>query len=232
MTLPARARSTGVQPNGRRELILAMLQAARTPLTIRDIARELGVHPNTVRFHLDALADAGRVERLSGEVGAPGRPGARYRAARVMDRNGPFNYYLLAAILTSHLSTSRRNPAATAVELGRAWGPNVLDAPSSSVRRTRADALGSLNGVLATLGFEPEPIDGRQAQQIRLHHCPFLSLAEASPAVVCSIHLGLMQGALDALGGPVTVDRLDRFAEPDLCVAHLARRVPESDQRT
>ena len=31
-----------------------------------------------------------------------------------------------------------------------------------------------------------------------------------------------MQGALAQLGGPVTVDRLEPFAEPDLCVAHLS----------
>jgi hypothetical protein len=31
-----------------------------------------------------------------------------------------------------------------------------------------------------------------------------------------------MQGALTAMRAPVTVDRLDPFVEPDLCVAHLA----------
>jgi predicted ArsR family transcriptional regulator len=36
------------------------------------------------------------------------------------------------------------------------------------------------------------------------------------------VHLGLMQGALTAMRAPVTVDRLDPFVEPDLCVAHLA----------
>ena len=36
------------------------------------------------------------------------------------------------------------------------------------------------------------------------------------------MHLGLMQGALTAMRAPITVDRLDPFVEPDLCVAHLA----------
>jgi hypothetical protein len=31
-----------------------------------------------------------------------------------------------------------------------------------------------------------------------------------------------MQGALSALNAQVTVDQLDRFVEPDLCVAHIA----------
>jgi hypothetical protein len=35
------------------------------------------------------------------------------------------------------------------------------------------------------------------------------------------VHLGLMRGVLDARNAPVTVDRLDAFARPDLCLAHL-----------
>ena len=40
--------------------------------------------------------------------------------------------------------------------------------------------------------------------------------------VICPVHLGLMRGAMTALGAPVTVERLDPFAEPDLCLAHLS----------
>ena len=76
--------------------------------------------------------------------------------------------------------------------------------------------------LLAELGFEPEPADGRRTREIRLRHCPFQNLAEQHGEVICSVHLGLMQGALTAMRAPVTVDRLDPFVEPDLCVAHLA----------
>ena len=84
--------------------------------------------------------------------------------------------------------------------------------------------------LLDTLGFAPELDDDRPhahpeggPSQIRLRNCPFLELASSKPQIACSIHLGLMRGALDAWGSPVTVDRLDPFAEPDLCVAHLTR---------
>jgi len=76
--------------------------------------------------------------------------------------------------------------------------------------------------LLAELGFEPEPADGPRTREIRLRHCPFQNLAEQHGEVICSVHLGLMQGALSAMRAPVTVDRLDPFVEPDLCVAHLA----------
>jgi hypothetical protein len=37
------------------------------------------------------------------------------------------------------------------------------------------------------------------------------------------VHLGLLEGALDALGGPLTAERLDPLVEPSLCVAHLGQ---------
>jgi predicted ArsR family transcriptional regulator len=52
-----------------------------------------------------------------------------------------------------------------------------------------------------------------------------LELAESPKAVLCPIHLGLMQGALETWAAPVTVDRLDAFVEPDLCLAQLSRPV-------
>jgi len=42
--------------------------------------------------------------------------------------------------------------------------------------------------------------------------------------VICSLHLGLMRGALERMRAPVTADRLDPFVEPSLCVARLTER--------
>jgi predicted ArsR family transcriptional regulator len=221
-TLAASPSST--EGHGRRELILSMLQTAPAPLRIQTMADQLDVHPNTVRFHLDALIDAGRVERLAGEVTGPGRPPARYRARQGMDRAGPSNYQLLAAMLTSHLKATSHDPAKAAVGVGRAWGPSLLEAPVGRARRSKTEVLSRLEEKLAEVGFAPEPHEGRRTTHIRLRHCPFLGLAADDPETICAIHLGLMQGVVGALNGPVTIDRLDPFVEPDLCVAYLGRR--------
>jgi len=42
--------------------------------------------------------------------------------------------------------------------------------------------------------------------------------------VICSLHLGLMRGALARMRAPVGADRLDPFVEPSLCVAQLTSR--------
>ncbi len=93
--------------------------------------------------------------------------------------------------------------------------------PSPRDAKSPERAISRLIDVLDQLGFAPERrrVDGEQ--QVGLRHCPFLELAESQTAVVCPIHLGLMQGALETWGAPVTVERLDAFVEPDLCLAHL-----------
>jgi predicted ArsR family transcriptional regulator len=211
----------GMSFPGRRDVIMQMLRTSAEPRSIASVANELGVHPNTVRFHIDALLRAGRVEQVLGDSPGRGRPPILFRASRRMDPAGPTNYRLLASILTGYVAR-RPDAAGIAAQLGRSTSPALV--PSSAQRRSpsKTRAVTELVELLAELGFEPEPADGRRAREIRLRHCPFQSLAERHGEVICSVHLGLMQGALTAMRAPVTVDRLDPFVEPDLCVAHLA----------
>lgn len=197
-----------------------MLKAAGTPMSIAAIADELGVHPNTVRFHLDTLVGDGQVERVPPGRGGPGRPALLFQAIRQMDRGGPRRYRLLAEILANGFAADP-NPRAKAVAAGRAWGRR-LEAPGRRARRIGVEgSITRLIAVLDELGFAPERRDADGEKQIGLRHCPFLELAETRGTVICPVHLGLMQGALETWKAPILVDRLDAFAEPDLCVAHL-----------
>jgi predicted ArsR family transcriptional regulator len=83
------------------------------------------------------------------------------------------------------------------------------------------EPVARLTGLLDELGFAPEPRPGEQAPLIALRHCPFLELARTGTGIVCPVHLGLMQGALEAWHAPMTVERLEPFVEPDACLAHL-----------
>ncbi len=208
-------------PVGRRSDVLRVLKAADAPMSIVAIANVLDVHPNTVRFHLDTLLSTGRVEQVTPERKGPGRPPLMFRATRQMDRGGTRRYRLLAEILTMGFAADR-DPGAKALAAGRAWA-RQLESP----RRTTAGKIGAeesiehLVDLLDELGFAPER---RGDEDVGLRHCPFLELAETRTSVVCPIHLGLMQGALETWKAPVKVDRLDAFAEPDLCLAHFARQ--------
>jgi len=207
------------QSVGRRHDVLRVLKAAHSPMSIAAIAGALDVHPNTVRFHLDTLVSTGRVEQVASDRKGPGRPALMFRATQRMDPGGPRRYRLLAEILTSGLAGDR-DGGARALAAGREWGLQLKLSPPSTVGAPDdQESIEHLVGLLDEIGFAPER---RGDMQVELRHCPFLELAESQKAVVCPIHLGLMRGALETWEAPVTVDRLDAFVEPDLCLVHLS----------
>ncbi|MFZ1163063.1 helix-turn-helix transcriptional regulator [Mycobacterium sp.] len=212
--------SSSEESSGRRRSVLRVLKAAPDPMGITAIAEVLGVHPNTVRFHLDNLVSEGRVEQVEPGRRGPGRPPLMFRATREMDPGGPRHYRLLAEILATSLAAGR-DPRAKALSAGRAWGRRLESPPPHGKNMGAKKSIDHLIGVLDEIGFAPERRKSGKEQQIGLRHCPFLELAETRTNVVCPIHLGLMQGVLESSAAPVTVDRLDAFVEPDLCLAHL-----------
>lgn len=200
----------------RRHAVLSLLQESSAPLSIADIADALDLHPNTVRFHLDALLDRGRIERVTPRRTGPGRPALLFAARRGMDPGGPRNYQLLAGILAGSFARGG-NPSGTAADAGRAWGRRLT---ADAVGTDDEDATSRLVEILDDLGFAPERTG---PSQIGLRHCPFLELVGDRRDVICPVHLGLMQGAMENLSTSVSVERLDPFVEPDLCLTHLGR---------
>jgi len=206
---------------GRRHDVLRTLKAAQSPMSIATIADALDVHPNTVRFHLRTLVSTGRVERVASDRKGPGRPALMFRATQRMGPGGLRRYRLLAEIFASGLAADQ-DAGARAMAAGRDWGRRLQQPlPSAAGVLGAEESVDQLVGLLDELGFAPER---RADDQVALRHCPFREVAETQKAVVCVTHLGLMKGALETWQAPVTVDRLDSFVEPDLCLVHLARR--------
>ncbi|MFT4081220.1 MAG: helix-turn-helix domain-containing protein [Nocardioides sp.] len=222
----------GRRTPGRRLEVLQVLRESARPMAIAEIADLLGVHVNTVRFHLKTLVDSGRVEQASTVGNGPGRPAQVFRVVRGMDPTGPRRYEVLAEALATGLSADP-DSRDRAVAAGRVWGRQQASSADRSAddgdgrdpSGAGPDATSStvmLIELLDELGFAPERVGDDQTSGIGLRHCPFLDLALDRPDVVCSLHLGLMQGAMSSWGSSVSVDRLDPFVRPDLCLAHLA----------
>jgi predicted ArsR family transcriptional regulator len=212
-----------------RSRVLDVLRCADAQLGVRDIAGRVGLHPNTARFHLDGLVEAGLAERATEAGGQPGRPRTVYRARPAAAAADQRSYRLLAEILTTLVVQHLPKPIPAAVEAGRAWGGYLTERPAPFERVDADTAVGRLVGVLAEIGFDPEAEKPDQradppdaAARVRLRHCPFLEVAEHHRDVVCSLHLGLMQGVLAELRSPLTADRLDPFVGTSLCIAHLS----------
>ena len=158
----------------RRARLVDELRSEADGLDVQELARRLGLHANTVRWHLGVLRDAGAVSSTAAPVNGRGRPRILYR----------------------------------------------LERPLPLARVNDAEATEQVVRLLDDQGFAAEAENG----EIRMRRCPFHDLAEAQPDIVCAVHRGLISGALEELGSELEVEGLDVFVEPDLCIAHLARR--------
>lgn len=209
-------------PGSRRAALLELLAEHGRPMTVAEVAPLVGLHPNTVRAHLDVLVRTGRVTRSTEARSTPGRPRELYEAAGAPDEEG--SHALLAELLAAGLAEAVPDPAGAAARAGRRWAATSADvtaAPLPGPGDTSA-ALDPVIRLLTRTGFAPELSE--DASTIRLHHCPFRDVAAAHPGVVCSAHLGIIQGALDRLGTDVVATRILPFVQPDLCLAELGRR--------
>ena len=89
----------------RRVRIVEELRATLEGLDVRGLAQRLGLHENTVRWHLGILDDAGFLDYAPAPNGKPGRPRMLYslRPGATAGTGGD-EHRLLATILTGTLA--------------------------------------------------------------------------------------------------------------------------------
>ncbi len=201
--------------------ILEVLQETEAPLDARALGTRVGLHFNTVRSHLRILAEAGLVSTRREKRTRPGRPRVLYQAAaEPTDERALASYRLLAQILASSLG-SEPDPSTRAEKAGQAWGAHLVRKPPPFASISKQETLDEVVRLHEQHGFKAELRQAKRGQELVLKRCPFQEVATTYQTVVCSVHLGLIRGALAGLATGVEADRLEPFAEPGACVGHL-----------
>lgn len=182
---------------------------------MRQLASELGGHPNRARAHLDALEADGLIETGSAPAVGRGRPATCYRirfaGRRVLDGDAGADYQGLAAALARHLTATGDTSAAR--RIGVTWA-RELAVPKFTPGTDQVDQVVQ---VLRTLGFAPEPDDTwPDHADLLLRRCPFVAEARTQPGVICGVHHGLIEGVLAEAGCPATIQLLP-FSDPGAC---------------
>jgi predicted ArsR family transcriptional regulator len=216
---PAELRARVLAEPARRRVWDAV-RGASGPVGVAELAKALSVHQNTVRLHLTRLVDAGLVDEEVETDRHPGRPGYRYRAAGADPIAEAHAYRRLARLLAQAVRTGTSARGA-----GRAAGA------ADAAHLAGSDPVRAIVHELAAEGFGPDVEDVTDERvEVVLKTCPFADVAAEDPATICQLHLGLAEGAAQAIGG-LTVEGL-RINNPHQAGCKLQlRRSPQSLRR-
>lgn len=182
--------------------ILHLVQS-RAGRSIAELCEATGLHPNTVREHLQRLIEGGYVIARVEHRATRGRPRTLYSAATgAPDASSPVaREKVVAAARRGDLL--RSVTAVAASELGQ-------------------DATYQLDALVEHLeesGFEP--LVDESSLTVDLTPCPHAAGRPEHRSVLCAVHLGLMQGVLTEAGGPLAADCVSAAERPEDCTVRL-----------
>ncbi|MDQ3573374.1 MAG: helix-turn-helix domain-containing protein [Actinomycetota bacterium] len=204
-----------------RYAIYLELARADIPRSTSEIADSLGLHPNTVRPHLERMRDVGLLSVEVDNQGTVGRPQHRYTLASEAPSLGleAASFPLLAGLL-ANLAAAYEPDADDVAGVARDHGRHVALA---RVERGQRGCVEAVSAELADMGFDPVHDGDASTTTIAFTQCPFRSLAEAFPDLVCNLHRGMIEGMVEVLGDG-QVERFATLADRDPCQVDLAVR--------
>lgn len=189
-------------------------------IQVAEIGKVLGMHPNTVRGHLEELLSARVVSRRVAPGAGRGRPSYIYTVRVARTNLASHAMIALVEVLASTLADKDTDSARL---LGHQWAERVNTRHQENLRAD-LDAVESYTcQTLREMGFDPVPRQDAVTAGVRemgLNACPFITEARARPApVVCALH----EGFLDQGAGDVKV-QLFPHDRPGQCGVRLAER--------
>lgn len=175
-------------------------------ISLTDISRMVGGHPNASRQHIKTLENSGYISATQ-KRGAAGRPAQLYsitpEGLRALAGNATLIAHTSFVRSLSHYIANQPHPEERALALGSQMVRDEGPLPGA----TKVDKVVNL---LEKYGFAPT----QAGTEIQLLTCPVLDSAVRHPEVVCTMHRGILN--------EITVNNttfiLEPFARPGMCV--------------
>jgi predicted ArsR family transcriptional regulator len=193
---------SALQDRTRRRILLEFY--VRQPeWTVDDTAKAAGVHRTVAHGHLEHLVALGYLA-VGQRRGKSGKPANLYRlAGQQIEFSYPVRRFArLAGLLAEGLETRGQEGIDAAREAGRRYGASLVNKPADSPQAALRE--------LAPLGSDYIIADG---DQVLARNCIFRQACVVAPDVVCELHAGLLEGALQQAGLGVRAEALRNYAE-------------------
>ena len=188
--LPQIDRAISALQDPTRRRILLDFYAHRPEWTVDDVASAVGVHRTVAHSHLERLVALGFL--ASGQRrGKFGKPAKLYTLAHdQIELSYPIRRFArLASLLAASLKQFAQRGAEEARRAGRSYGSSLVRRPADSVQTALSQ--------LSPLGADYVLVEDNV---VRARNCIFRQACEGSEEVVCELHAGLLEGALDRAG--------------------------------
>lgn len=179
-----------------------------------------GVHRNTVRAHLARLAAAGIVAGEASRPSGRGRPALRYQLRDALLPSGAEQRLLMGSLVRLVARAYEDGAADHARQEGHRLGRQLGAAPGPGGVTM---ALRQATRILRELAFAPRLSRHGEVSRIVLRSCPFaVSPDDPLGGIICSFHLGLIQGVVEVSGPPGTHEvLLLPHVAPSVCRAEV-----------
>lgn len=176
------------------------------------LAEEMGMHPNTIRGHLEELLSRDLVSITTVASGGRGRPSKVFHTRTPQHSMVTREYIGLVRTMAECLTEGDEEKAR---EIGRLWARQTHDGREVQAGSTRSSQLSALITILRDLGFDPSYPN--PSGNISLNACPFTSVGVSAPSsVICALHAGF----LEELSGGM-MHRLVPYSRPSQCEIEL-----------
>lgn len=208
----------------KQRLVLDTLSDYPDGARVSELAEELNMHVNTIRGHLDELAERGAIHSFTAPAIGRGRPSLIYKVRIPDNRTVAAEYVTLievmAAFLQDQFDTPEQANAAARI-IGARWGEKLrergLEHPES-----HHGFVGRLTGYLRDMGFDPVPTESSErSTEIAMHSCPLATEDFQPTAFICAVHEGTLRELLH--DGTVRLD-LQPYDKPGSCCVKIQRQ--------
>lgn len=176
-------------------------------VTVADIARQFGLHPNVARMHLGKLERAGLLTTGLRKAKGGGRPARLYSLS---DRVATFavpprRYELLSALALTALAHKGSADEVLDVcrDAGRSEGRRFLADDKAAAGAGKQSVVENVRRVAEQQGLLPEVAWTDGQLEVHLRNCVFREVSAAHPDLVCSMHRAYFEGIVEVVAGEV-----------------------------
>ena len=209
------------------------LRRTRKACDVNELAEEVGLHPNVVRYHLNHLERIGVTKSFLKRERKLGKPRKLYMlSGKYVKVEFPQRQFMLLSDLLCELCTRllpqdelKQHALDLGREIGRKW--MKLEEDRKDIKRWAIDECAdSVMNILSGLGLDPELLYvEKKGFSWQARNCIFYEASRKHPEFVCSLHIGILEGLTKHALGRTKVELPERFATGDDVCRVIVKKV-------